>query len=105
MALTVDVAADLKPGHSYLYWYVLSILPYGAKAQYKGQIQPYRSVRGEPNFELLAPNDETAYAYLLATFGPGDARHLQSARLLEQARKPRLIDTNEPPPEGVVVVR
>jgi hypothetical protein len=83
----VEAALDLRAGKTYLYQYLVSIHPFGPKALYKGQIEPYRSKFGDPVFEFLAPNDETAYAYLLGAYQGADTRHLQSARLLESARR------------------
>lgn len=88
MALTEAQAAAVRLGQTYEYRYVLSIRPHGPDARFKGQIQPYRSERaGDVNYDFRAPNDETAYAHLLATFGAGDLRHLQSCRLVTSARK------------------
>lgn len=90
----VEEAQALKPGRTYLYQYKVSIGSHGSKAQYKGQIQGFiRS--GESGYEFLAPNDETAYSYLLEEFKPDDSRPLQSARVLAESHF-RVWDTNDP---------
>lgn len=91
MSLTADRAGDVAAGATYVYLYRTGVVGNGDRAEYKGKILGYvprnpTDLARSELFDFLAPNDATAYAYLLERFRPGDARRIQSPGLLESAR-------------------